>query len=165
MKDKKKIKDFREKHHLTYISPRYENNLATFKNESIMVFDPPENMPYRMCLGIGRIQKVLKGEGLDIVYMRFGRRYARRIIVIDNHARRQVYTLKRGQMATFFGYFQVRKDDEGNINTLFFSMNFQAWFVPKALDIKSFNVEDIEELDKQEESMTLIDEILEGKEI
>lgn len=107
------------------------------QNESMMLFGKPENRQNRrMVVGIGIVCKVQKGDTMDIVKMNFGRHYSRTIYVQHNQARRQIYTLKRGQPAWFYGFMQIYMED-GKPKASFFARGFQAWYVPKMLDIKT----------------------------
>lgn len=116
-------------------------------------------------MGLGVVTKVQKGDKLDIVKMNFGRRYAREILVYHNHARRQIYTLKRGQFAMVFGYMRIERDKETNeYHTIMLAYGFNAWYVPKTLDIKNeeYDLDTIEELTKDNETSMLnfLDEIM-----
>lgn len=121
---------------------------------------PKKESGKTICFGIGTVTKIQKGEEFDMVYMNFGRDYSREICVKHNHARRQIYTLKRGQLAWFYGVMQVYKD-KGEFKTIFYAMGFQGWFVPKNMDIIKINPEDIEKMTEENESkIDFIDKLL-----
>ena len=108
---------------------------------------------------------VQHGEILDKVEMNFGY-HKREILVYDNHARRQIYTLKRGHLAWFYGISKTILV-EGKSKKIFTARGFQAWYVPKMLDIKHYDLDTITDLEKdQEESaqtlVNFIDDLLKG---
>ena len=122
---------------------------------------------YTTFVGIGKVTKVRKGDKLDIVNINFGRIYARELLVYDNHARRQIYTLKRGQYTWVIGYMRKELDKETKeYKTIMLAYGFQAWYVPKTLDIKNeeYDLDSIEELTKDNETsmLTFLDEITGG---
>ena len=153
---------FGRKNKVEFNIPEISNFLTYLKNETIFVFGSPEDKTDRkQCIGLGRVCKVEKGDELDLVYMNFGRRFNRKILVKHNHARRQIYTLKKGELAWFKGEFKVYNDEKGPY-TIFFAYGFQAWFVPKAMDIKHYDLDTIEELEKENETsmINFLDEII-----
>lgn len=97
---------------------------------------------YREVFGIGTIWKICHGERFDCVYMKFGNpKGLRKIIVSDNHSRRQVMTLKRGHVTSFYGYARVvrqKRKDNGEMFTkwVLLARGFQDWYVPRAIEIK-----------------------------
>ena len=133
-------------------------------NESLIFLGPPkEDKKRTYCIGVGVVKKIEKGESFDIVRMDFGKGYWREIIVRMNHARRQIYTLKCGQLAWFYGFAKTYA--EGRRRKIYlFARGLQGWFTPKNLDIKKLDPEDIEELTKENESkLDFIDELLKGE--
>ncbi len=78
-----------------------------------------------------------------------------------NHARRQLLTLKRGQLATFYGKYRFYLE-KGKPKSLFYAYGLQAWFVPRALDIKQMDLEAYEKMQLEEEKsmLNLIDELI-----
>ena len=150
-----KVKGKGQKNEILYSVPDLQHFAKTSRGESLIIFDTPsdkENL--RLCFGVGRVMHIEKGGDMDLVCINFGRHYSRRIVVKDNHARRQIYTLKKGQLASFYGYMQVFTEDE-KVKALFFGIGFNAWFVPKKLDIKHYDSETIEELTKENETIML----------
>lgn len=146
--------------------PEINGLIKQTKDETLMLFGNWwKNPRYSVCVGLGRVTKVVKGEGVDLVSMCFGRRYPRRILVTDNHARRQIYTLKRGQLAWFYGLMGILPNEEGKVKVVFYAYGFQAWFVPKALDIKTYNTDDLERIEKEQEidMLHFLDDVLKGE--
>ena len=138
--------------------PDMDNLLRTSKHESLFVFGSSEEDKEKMiCAGIGRVTFIEKGEKFDLVGMNFGRSYSRRIVVVGNHARRQIFTLKRGQLAWFYGYFKVYNFEKRK-KVLFYAKGFQGWYVPKMVDIKNYEGE----IDKIEDTdlTNYLDEII-----
>lgn len=125
--------------------PSARNLMKTLSGDSIFVFGCDKDKFYT-CVGIGTVVKIQKGDELDIVYMFFGKK-TRQIVVKHNHARRQIYSLKRGQLAWFYGTYK----NYGNKVHLY-AKGFQAWYVPKAIDIKNYDLDSIEEMEKTQET-------------
>lgn len=124
---------------------------------------PLEDNEMTICVGIGIVKKIEKGEDFDLVGMDFGRGYARDIYVKNNHARRQIYTLKKGQLAWFYGFMKCYKID-GKKKANLFAKGFQGWFVPKNMDIMKVDPNDIVEMTEENESkINFIDELLKGE--
>ena len=143
-----------------YHIPNIKNLVKCSKDETLFVFGSvTTNTKYRWCVGIGRVIKIQIGENFDLVTMNFGRTH-REIIVQNNHARRQIYTLKCGQLATYYGQFRIIKED-GIFKTIHYAVGFNAWFVPRTMDIKKVDKETFEELDNDNEKslINLIDEL------
>ena len=132
-------------------------------NEALLFLGPPkEDKEKNFCIGVGIVKKIEKGENFDLVKMDFGRGYWRDIVVRMNHARRQIYTLKVGQLAWFFGFMKVYLKDKKR-KAYFFARGFQGWYVPKNMDIKKLDPNEVEELTKENESkLDFIDELLKG---
>ena len=152
-----------------YVTPDIKNLVRCFRSETLFIFgSDKDNERYRWCLGVGRVCKVKQGENFDLLYINFGRNYAREIIVQYNHARRQLLTLKCGQFATFYGKFRFYIDESGTNKCTFYAYGLQAWYVPKAIDIKRMKLDDeevLERVEQEEETsmLNLIDELLGDK--
>lgn len=149
-----------------YIVPDIRNLVRCFRSETLFIFGvDSQNTKYRWCLGVGRVCKIKQGENFDLLYLNFGRKYAREIIVQYNHARRQLLTLKRGQLATFYGKFKIYADEQGQKHTVLYAIGLQAWYVPKAMDIKQMDLETFEKVKLEEEKsmINLIDELVGDK--
>lgn len=149
-----------------YIVPDIRNLVRCFRSETLFIFGvDSKNTKYRWCLGVGRVCKIKQGENFDLLYLNFGRKYAREIFVQYNHARRQLLTLKRGQLATFYGKFKIYVDEQGQQHTVLYAIGLQAWYVPKAMDIKQMDLETFEKVQLEEEKsmINLIDELVGGK--
>lgn len=133
------------------------------KHETLLFLGPPkENSDRVYCLGVGIVKVIQKGEEFDLVGIDFGRGYSREIYVKNNHARRQIYTLKKGQLAWFYGFLKCYRID-GSIKTSLYAKGFQGWFVPKNMDIVKIDPEDIEELSEENESkLNFLDNLLKG---
>ena len=133
-------------------------------HESLFFLGPPKVGKDKVfCLGIGIVKVIQKGEEFDLVGIDFGRGFTREIYVKLNHARRQIYTLKKGQLAWFYGYVKFY-ELEGKKKQSFYAKGFQGWYVPKNMDIIKINPDDIEKLTKENESkINFIDDLLEGK--
>lgn len=154
-----------------YVVPGVQTIVRCFRSETLFIFGiDSKNTKYRWCLGVGRVCKIIKGDSFDLVYINFGRKYAKEIIVQYNHARRQLLTLKIGQLATFYGKFKIYKNEQGETRSIYYAIGLQAWYVPKAMDIKKMQLEQNEneplERVKQEDEDNmnkLIEELLGSK--
>ncbi len=139
-----------------YVVPDIKNLVRCFRSETLFIFGiDSANTKYRWCLGVGRVCKIQQGENFDLVYINFGRNYAREIIVQYNHARRQLLTLKKGQLATFYGKFKIYRNKDNEIRTVFYAIGLQAWYVPKAMDIKAIDTDAFEKIEKEQEKEML----------
>ena len=120
----------------------------------------------------GIVKKIEKGKNFDIVTMNFGQDFGRKIIVQDNFARRQIYTLKHNQIAMVVGDLQyyIEKNDKGVMEhrTQMYGKGFLAFFTPKSMDvikIKQEEDDDVEEIrEEQQEQMAYIDKLIKGEE-
>ena len=132
--------------------------------ESLIYLGQPMNDKDRIfCLGVGLVKFIEKGKEFDIVGMDFGKGFCRHIYVKHNHARRQIYTLKRGQLGWFYGFMKIWHDKEGKPNTSYFAKGFQGWYVPKNMDIMRVDTDDFEEMSQENESkLDFIDNLLKG---
>ena len=133
-------------------------------HETLFFLGPPkEKTKYTVCLGVGLVKVIQKGEDFDMVGMDFGRGYTREIYVKNNHARRQIATLKKGQYAWFYGLMKLYKEGKKK-KCCFYAKAFQGWYVPKNMDIVKIDPNDIEKLTKENESkINFIDELLKGE--
>ena len=137
------------------------------KNESLIFFGKSEHeQRYCLVLGVGRVTSIKTGNDFDWVKINFGRHYARNIIVKNNHARRQIYTLKKGQLAWFYGFYSVYRNDKGKIESIMYALGFQGWFVPKMFDIRHIDTDLPQPIDEQEqkEMEQMIDDLFIKKE-
>ena len=148
-----------------YSVPDFSNLVRTTKNESIFLFGASvDNQDKTLCAGIGRVVYVNHGEKMDIVGINFGRKYARQIIAVDNHARRQIYGLKKTQLCWFYGYYKVYNDGKNPPKSYFFAKGFLPWYVPKMLDIKNYDLDSITQLEQEQETtmINFLDDLLKG---
>lgn len=142
-----------------------QNLVKCFRCETLFLFgQDTENTNFRWCLGVGVVTKIKKGKDFDLLYINFGRSYSREIIVKDNHSRRQLLTLKVNQLATFRGKFKVYKEkNTGELKSVFYAYGLQAWYLPKAIDIKDLDIDEsmYEQTTEEEEKslLTFIDDI------
>ena len=133
------------------------------QHETLLFLGAPlQEKDFTICLGVGLVKTIQKGEEFDLVGMDFGRGYSRQIYVKNNHARRQIYTLKKGQYAWFYGVMRCLTID-GKPNTTLYAKAFQGWYVPKNMDIMKIDPKDIDKLSQENESkINFIDQLLEG---
>lgn len=114
-----------------------------------------------MVMGIGTVCNVQKGEQLDQVIMHFGKK-TRPLIVINNHARRQIFELKRGQYAWFVGFMTSKEGKNGKRKMFIYANGFLPWYVPKMLDIKKYDTSELEKLEEDNDTdlTNFLDDIL-----
>lgn len=127
------------------------------------IFLGEDNNNYVTFLGVGTVCRVEKGEKVDRVLMHFGLNL-RPLYVVNNHARRQIFSLKKGQLATVIGTYKVFTLPSGKKTTRLFANGFQAWYVPKMLDIKNYDTNELEKLEQEQENdlTNFLDEIAKG---
>ena len=149
--------------------PAIRNIMKCFPNETIIAFPTGEAKlnNKEWIVGIGWVNKIVKGDKMDLVYMSFGKpKIWREIIVMDNHARRQIYTLKRGQIATFYGWFTVAQEKGERRHYIFYAKGFNAWYVPKQVDIRAYEDNQIDDInnDQEKDMLNFLDDILKENE-
>ena len=119
----------------------------------------------------GVVKKIEKGQEFDVVSMCFGQNYARRIIVQDNFARRQIYTLKHNQIAMVVGELQYYRDKDEETQKMvsraqLYAKGFLAFYTPKSMDvikIEQNEEDDVEEIrDELQDQMAYIDTLIKG---
>lgn len=124
---------------------------------------PLEDNDFTICVGIGIVRKIEKGEDFDLIGIDFGTGHIRNVFVKNNHARRQIYTLKKGQYAWFYGLMKCYTLN-GRRKTSFYAKALQGWYVPKNMDIIKIDPNEIDKLTEENESkINFIDELLEKK--
>lgn len=146
----------------------YKNKMIP--NESIMFYgDVVMNKQcFKMFQGIGVVYRVVKGEKLDLVYVRFSTlagQFPRIVIVINNRARRQIATLKRGQVCQVYGmcrYSPYEYEGKKRIRLALYAEAIIGWYVPTTLDIKKLppNEDIANASDKEKDLMENYDELL-----
>lgn len=125
---------------------------------------PRDKAKYTICVGIGIVKVIEIGQDFDFVKIDFGAGFSRPIIVKNNHARRQIYTLKKGQYAWFYGTICYYREN-GKMQATLYAKAFQGWYVPKNMDIKQIDPNEIEKLSQENQSkINFIDELLKGEE-
>ena len=149
----------------TFSVPNITRLVHYSQYETLFFLGPPKaTKKYTICLGVGIVKVIQKGKDFDMVGMDFGRGFAREIYVKNNHARRQIATLKKGQYAWFYGTLRSYQDD-GQWNTSLFAKAFQGWYVPKVMDIINIDPNEVEELTEENESkIDFIDKLISGDE-
>ena len=151
----------------SFCVPDISKLLKGSKNESLIFFGKSEHeQRYCLVLGVGRVTSIKTGDKFDWVKINFGRHYARNIVVKNNHARRQIYTLKKGQLAWFYGYYATITNEKGEIESIMYAIGFQGWFVPRQFDINKIDTDlpqPVDEQDQQEMEQT-INELFDKKE-
>ena len=137
-----------------YIKPTTKAPIEHLKDESLMLFSysTQKGLRYRLFYGLGVVYRVVKGEKNDIVYINFGiiQEHPRRLVMVyDNHARRQLMTLKRGQICQVYGICRYYKTDinvkgkaDKGIRLCLIARGILGWYVPTMVDIRKMPVND-----------------------
>lgn len=164
-----------------FVLPDYDGHMEHTKGESLMLFGWQEfnGKKFRPFYGIGIVYRVVKGEKSDLVYVNFGTfpdNPLRLVVVIENRARRQTLTLKRGQVCQVYGFcrFYTQKVMDNGvekklIKLALFAKGLQGWYTPTALDIKRTPInEDIDEPTEKEETLeermeNILDQFINGE--
>jgi len=132
-----------------FVLPDYGGLMENLKGESLMFFGFNElnGRIYRPFFGLGIVRHISHGEERDIVYIDFGMQgmvkdhTPKAVYAYDNHAKRQILTLKRGQVCMVFGLcrfytWKDKKTHQERIGVFMFAKGFQGWYVPTMKDVK-----------------------------
>ena len=144
--------------------PDFNGIIECYENECLFLYGWEEykGKKYRAFYGVGYVVKINQGEKIDYVRVNFslmGKHGSRTIRVVDNLARRQIQTLKRGQMCHVVGFasFYVRKKNKDNksprdrLDLCLWARGLQGWYVPTMLEIKKAPKNDnVEQFGNQE---------------
>ena len=158
-----------------FVVPELSGIVEHIRGETLMHFGVCKinKINYRQVWGVGRVRRISKGDKFDLVYISFGIEHKwKRIIVIDNFARRQIMTLKRGQICQVYGvcrYFttdvKLKGQQVKGQRLGLYAKGIQGWYVPKVMDIINVDPNDVEELTKENESkIDFIDKLIMGEE-
>ena len=147
-----------------YVMPTFTGTMEHTKDEALMLFSYSyqNKQKIRPFYGVGVVYRVVKGNKNDLVYINFGlfpHNKPRLVVVYDNHSRRQLLTLKRGQVCQVYGicrYFVENVEVNGvkakGVKLGLFAKGIQGWYVPTMLDIKKLPInEDIAEPSEKEQ--------------
>ena len=156
-------KTIKIRHHKFVISDLVRIAHCSIHETLLFLGTPKEQNDMTICLGVGVVRTIQKGDEFDLVGIDFGRGKPREIFVKSNHARRQIYTLKKGQYAWFYGEYKCYNDN-GKTKSCMYAKAFQGWYVPKNMDIIKLDPNEIDKLTQENESkINFIDEILKGE--
>lgn len=136
-----------------YWLPNFDNTIHHAKDETLMFFgmEQLKGKEYRSFYGIGVVMRVVKGDKRDLIYINFGmrkygklsNRHTQLVVVEENRARRQLLTLKRGEVCQVYGisrYYGLDKEINGEIKRVvklgLYAHALNGWYVPTLVDIK-----------------------------
>lgn len=119
--------------------------LEAYANESIIIFKPKDKLEDKRFMAFGYPTRIERGEKYDLVFLRCGSTYIRKIVVENNNARKQIYTLKKHEFCEIYGLFKY-----ANKKGFMFATAIQGWYIPRVIDIKHEDNEDIEQLEEEE---------------
>lgn len=163
------------------ILPTFSGKMEHLKDESLMLFSYStyNGKKYRLFYGIGIVYRVVKGDKQDLVYINFGLfkgHKPRLVVVFENHARRQVSTLKKGQVCQVYGmcrnymtHFELKNKETKGIRLGLYARALLGWYVPTMLDIRKMPVnEDLVEPSEKEKALQenfedVLNEFMTGK--
>lgn len=157
-----------------YIVPTVSGTMEHTKDESLMLFSYSmyNKKRYRPFYGIGIVYRVVKGEKQDLIYINFGlfpTHKTRLVVAYENHARRQILTLKRGQVCQVYGicrYYQTDVEVNGvkskGLRLGLYAKGIQGWYVPTMLDIRKMPINDdlVDPTEKEEELQETFEDVL-----
>lgn len=177
--NKKEINRLNEE---TLVHPTMGGNMEHLQDESLMLFSYAyhNKKRYRLFYGIGKVYRVVKGEKQDLIYINFGvfkDNKTRLVVAYENHARRQIMTLKRGQVCQVYGicrYFTTEINLNGiktkGVRLGLYAIALNGWYVPTMLDIRKMpiNRDLVEPSEKEQEIQEtfedVLDQFMNGKE-
>lgn len=177
------MSDEKQEKELTIKRDKPTGTMQHMRNESLMLFDECHynNKTFKLFYGVGKVYRVVKGDKCDLLYINFGMfpEHPRRlVVVIENHSRRQLLTVKRGQVCQVYGmcrYFsKIVKNRVGNTKRKvalgLFAYGINGWYVPTMVDIKKLPKSDAfyeateKEIEYQDTLTDVLDQFL-NKEI
>ena len=163
------------------VKPTISKNITHPTGESIVLFDYCKRYGkvYRIFYGVGVVCRIVKGSRFDMVYVNFGvfaNQQTRVVVVQKNHARRQIMTLKKGQICQVYGICRNYKTDfelnngekKYRIRLGLYATALQGWYVPTMLDIKKMpNNDDLVNPSEKEQDLIetfedVLDDFLNG---
>lgn len=110
-------------------TPELSTPYLSRTNESLFMFQ--HNQKQMSVFGIGRVIKVQQGKQADIVYLDVGRGYrldyCKKLIVMTDLARKQIFTLVHRQYTMFYGVKEKK-------NHGIYALAFFPTYVPKVCD-------------------------------
>lgn len=157
-----------------YIIPSFSGTMEHLKDESFMIFGASyhKHKKYYLFYGIGIVYRVVKGDKQDLVYINFGifkERRTRLVVVYENHARRQLLTLKRGQVCQVYGICRfftqkicVNGTMANGVRLGLYAQAIQGWYVPTMMDIKKLPINEdlVEPTEKEKELQRTFEDVL-----
>ena len=157
------------------VRPTMDGYMEHLKDELLMLFGYSWNngKRYRLFYGVGIVYRIVKGDKYDFVLMNFGLfkgKKLRKIVIFENHARRQLLTLKKGQMAQVVGIcrygvidIELKGKPALGQKLFLYGKALQGWYVPTMLDIRRLPINEdlVEPTEKEEKEMEQYEDILE----
>lgn len=158
----------------TLVHPTMGGTMEHLQDESLMLFSYAyhNKKRYRLFYGIGKVYRVVKGNKQDLIYINFGafkENRTRLVVAFENHARRQVMTLKRGQVCQVYGicrYFTTKIKLNGietkGVRLGLYAIAINGWYVPTMFDIKKMptNEDLVDPSEKEQEIQETFEDVL-----
>lgn len=156
------------------VKPTISKEIYHLKGESLILFDYSQRQgkSYRIFYGIGIVYRVVKGDKQDLVYINFGifkERKTRLVVIYENHARRQLITLKRGQVCQVYGVCRhyTTKINLNGVETKgmrlgLYATAIQGWYVPTMFDIRKMptNEDIVSPSEKEQDLINTFEDVL-----
>lgn len=156
------------------VKPTISKEIYHLKGESLILFDYSQRQgkSYRIFYGIGIVYRVVKGDKQDLVYINFGifkEQKTRLVVVYENHARRQLMTLKRGQVCQVYGVcrhyttkINLNGKESKGLRLGLYATAIQGWYVPTMLDIRKMPNNDdlVNPSEKEQDLMETFEDVL-----
>ncbi len=144
------------------------------KGETLILFgyDMYNKKRFRPFYGVGVVCRVVKRERVDLIYVNFGmfsNHQTRVVVAYDNHSRRQVLTLKRGQVCQVYGICrtyrtecEVNGEKRYGIRLGLYAKGILGWYVPTMMDIRKMPINEdlVNATDKEEELGNMFEDVL-----
>ena len=158
----------------TMVFPTESGTMEHLRDESLMLFSYAyhNKKRYRLFYGIGKVYRVVKGEKQDLIYINFGvfkEKRTRLVVAFENHARRQIMTLKRGQVCQVYGvcrYFTTKINLRGvetkGVRLGLYAIAINGWYVPTMFDIRKMptNTDLVAPSEKEQELQDMFEDVL-----
>lgn len=171
IKTKEEINALKEQ---AYVVPTTSGDMEYLFGETLMLFgwQSYRKKKYRPFYGIGIVYRVVKGTTQDLIYIRFGNFPSiktRLVVAFENHARRQIMTLKRGQCCQVYGVCRYFTDDimlngkkTKGIRLGLYAKAILGWYVPTMFDIRKMPINEdlVEPTPKEQEIQQTFSEVL-----
>lgn len=121
---------------ITFKETAWKYTLAGRKGELLFRMETDKDISrvnVDLAIGVGVVDKIVKGEKYDLVFIHFGlsNSYSRPFVVQHRDTRKQLTLLKKNKFAFVLGYCRLYKK-----KLIFYARALQVFDTPQMLDIK-----------------------------